>query len=145
MSTTGKGRKRDALTTGVQDRIVLLIEGWKPEWGAFSASALERKVTYCLGIKCTRQGLLKKETIKAAFDSRMGLAGKPAKQRSADEVVLQQRIDRLEQLLADKTRQVDQLQELLIRFRYNAKLMGLPVEQLEAPVAPLTARKQDVI
>ena len=33
MSATDKGRKRDALTTGVQDRVVLLIDGWKHiEW-----------------------------------------------------------------------------------------------------------------
>jgi len=142
MSTGNKGRKRHALTTSVQDQVVLLIDGWKLEWGAFSASALERKVTCCLGIKCTRQGLLKKEAIKAAFDRRIALAEKPANTKSADAVVLQQRVDRLEQLLAKKSAQVDQLQELLIRFRYNAKLMGLPAERLEIPIAPLTSPTQ---
>ena len=83
MSATGKGRKRDALTQGVQDRVVLLIDEWKEEWGAFSASALERKVASCLGIRCTRQGLLKKDAIKTAFDRRKAKAGKPAKSKSA--------------------------------------------------------------
>ncbi len=143
MIATGKGRRRDALTTGVQDRIVLLIDGWKEEWGVFNASALERKVASCLGIRCTRQGLLKKEAIRTAFDHRKAMADKPAKVKSADAVVLEQRINRLEQLLADKTAQVEQLQELLIRFRYNAKLMGLPADRLERPIAPLTSHTEN--
>lgn len=143
MSATDKGRKRDALTTGVQDRVVLLIDGWKEEWGTFNASALERKVASCLGIRCTRQGLLKKEAIRAAFDRRKATADKPVKNKSAEAVVLEQRINRLERLLADKTAQVDHLQELLIRFRYNAKLMGLPADRLERPIAPLTSRTEN--
>ena len=143
MSATGKGRKRDALTQGVQDRVVLLIDEWKEEWGAFSASALERKVANSLGIRCTRQGLMKKEAIRTAFDRRKAMAGKPTKTKSADAVVLEQRIKRLEQLLADKTDQVDQLQELVIRFRHNAKLMGFPADRLEKPIAPLTSNTEN--
>lgn len=143
MSATDKGRKRDALTTGVQDRVVLLIDGWKEEWGTFNASALERKVASCLGIRCTRQGLLKKEAIRAAFERRKATADRPVKHKSAKAVVLEQRIQRLEQLLAAKTTQVDQLQELLIRFRYNAKLMGLPADRLERPIAPLKSRTEN--
>lgn len=139
MSMPPKNRKRDALTTSVQDRIVLLIQGWKPEWGDFSASALERKVTRCLGISCTRQGLLKKEAIKAAFDERLKLGTKKAKVKSADVVVLQQRIDRLEEKLAQKVEENERLQELIIRHRHNAKLIGIPAERLEAPIAPLVS------
>lgn len=137
MSTPPKNRKRDALTTGVQDRIVLLIQGWKPEWGDFNASALERKVACCLGISCTRQGLLKKDAIKAAFDERMKLGANTPKEKSADVVVLQQRIERLEKELAGKQEKIDELQEVVTRYRYNAKLMGLSAERLEAPIAPL--------
>ncbi|MFI8666326.1 hypothetical protein ACIGGE_07820 [Qipengyuania sp. NPDC077410] len=143
MSATGKGRKRDALTQGVQDRVVLLIEEWKEEWGAFSASALERKVASCLGIRCTRQGLLKKDAIKTAFDRRKAKAGKPANSKSAEAVVLEQRIKRLEQLLAEKTAQVEQLQEMVIRFRHNAKLMGFPADRLERPIAPLISHTEN--
>ncbi len=143
MSANGKGRKRDALTQGVQDRVVLLIDEWKEEWGAFSASALERKVASCLGIRCTRQGLLKKDAIKTAFDRRKAKAGKPAKSKSAEAVVLEQRIKRLEQLLADKTAQVEQLQEMVIRFRHNAKLMGFPADRLERPIAPLISHTEN--
>jgi hypothetical protein len=123
---------------------VLLINGWKEdEWGPLNGSALERKVTCCIGIRCTRQGLLKKKAIKDAFDRRIALAGKPAKAQSADAVVFEQRIDRLEQRLAEKTAQVEQLQELVILFRYNAKLLGLPAERLERPIAPLTGRAEN--
>jgi hypothetical protein len=137
MSTDGKGRTRDALTTGIQDQIVDLIKGWKPDWEDFSASALERKVTCCLGINCTRQGLLKKDAIRAAFNERIALkTKKPAKQKSADVVVLQQRITRLENQLAERGREVVALQEMVVRYRHNAKYLGLPAERLEAPIAP---------
>lgn len=43
----------------------------------------------------------------------------------------------------EKSGQVDNLQEVVTRFRYNAKLMGIPVERLEAPIAPLVGRTQD--
>ena len=74
---------------------------------------------------------------------RKAMAGKPTKTKSADAVVLEQRIKRLEQLLADKTDQVDQLQELVIRFRHNAKLMGFPADRLEKPIAPLTSNTEN--
>ena len=135
-----KQRKRDALTQSVQDKVVLLIQGWKPEWGQFNGSALERKVSCCLGITCTRQGLLKKQSIKDAFDERIKLGDKQPRQKSPETVVLQQRIDHLEKLLEEKTGQVDHLQEVITRFRYNAKLMGIPVERLETPIAPLVGR-----
>lgn len=138
MSTPPKNRKRDALTQGIQDRIVLLIQGWKPEWGDFNASALERKVTCCLGIACTRQGLLKKEGIKAAFEERIKLGTKRPKEKSADVVLLQQRIKRLEDRLAEAEKKSEALTEVVTRFRHNARLMGLAAERLEAPIAPLT-------
>ena len=140
MTERPKQRKRDAITTSVEDKVVLILEGWKPEWGRLSQSALERKVTNCLGIACTRQGLLKRDRIKTAFDERIKLGDRQPKPKSAEVVVLQQRIDRLEKLLREKTDQVDNLHEVVTRFRYNAKLMGLPVERLEAPIAPLVGR-----
>lgn len=142
MSALGKGRKRDALTSGVQDRVVLLIEEWKDEWGTFSATALERKVAEHLGIRCTRQGLLKKETIKTAFDRRKTMAGKKIRTRSAEAMVLEQRIGRLERLLAEKTAQVERFQELLIRIRYNSKAIGISNDRLEAPIPPLTVKNE---
>lgn len=140
MTEKPRQRKRDAITTSIEDKVVLILEGWKPEWGRLSASALERKVTNCLGIACTRQGLLKRDRIKTAFDERMKLGEKQPKPKSAEATVLQQRIDRLEKLLQEKTDQVDNLHEVVTRFRYNAKLMGIPVERLEAPIAPLVGR-----
>ncbi len=143
MTDTPKQRRRVALTTSVQDKIVLLIEGWKPEWGKFSGSALERKVASCLGIPCTRQGLLKKDRIKDAFDERMKLKGKQPKAKSAEVTVIEQRNERLKSQLDERDTQVEHLQELVTRFRFNAKNMGIPVERLEQPIAPLTGKRDN--
>lgn len=140
MTEKPKQRKRDAITTSVEDKVVLILEGWKQDWGKLSASALERKVASCLGIACTRQGLLKNKRIKAAFDERMKLGEKQPQPKSAEATVLQQRIDRLERQLEEKSGQVDNLHEVVTRFRYNAKLMGIPVERLGAPIAPLVGQ-----
>lgn len=140
MSTKTPGRKRDALTQGVQDQVILLIERWKPDWGDLNATNLERKVSGCLKITCTRQGLLKKGAIKAAFDKQLSIlnsGAKPPITKSADIVVLQQRIDRIEKENAEKTAKIDELQEVIVRFRANAKSMGIPTERFEAPIAPL--------
>lgn len=139
MSTKIPGRKREALTQGVQDQIVLLIERWKPDWGDLNGSTLERKVSGCLKITCTRQGLLQKTAIKDAFEKQQSVlrGGKPEKTKSADVVVLQQRIDRLEKEGREKTAKIDELQEVVVRFRANAKAMGIPTERFEAPIAPL--------
>lgn len=135
------GRSRDALTTGVQDRIVLMIQGWKIDWGEFNASALERKVSSCLQITCTRQGLMKKEAIKQAFDARMNLVGKaPPRTKPADEIVLRQRIDRVEGDLAKAKTKIEQLEELVARQRFNAKMVGIPTGRLEQPIAPLAGQ-----
>lgn len=143
MTDKPKQRRRIALTTGLQDRIVLLIEGWKPEWELFSGSALERKVASCLGIPCTRQGLLKKKRIKAAFDERMKLKGKEPKAKSAEVTVLERSNKRLAAELAESKAQVEHLQELVTRFRFNARNMGIPVDRLEQPIAPLTGTQEN--
>lgn len=146
MSTKPPGRKRDALTQGVQDQIVALIERWKPDWGDLNASALERKVAGCLKISCTRQGLLKKDAIREAFEKRSQelKSGKAPKEKGADVVVLQRRIDSLEKELEARTKKVDELQEVVVRFRHHAKAMGIPPERFEAPIAPLVGGQAKV-
>lgn len=138
MSKPPKNRSRDALTEGVQDRIVLLIQRWKADYGKFSASALERKVNASLGIKCTRQGLMKKDRIRAAFDERMRVQeGKQPTAKSGDVIMLEQRIERLERDVAERDTKIAELQEIVVRFRANAKAIGIAAQRLEAPLSPL--------
>lgn len=140
MSKKPTNRTRDLLTDAVQDQIVLLIQRWKADWGVFNASALERKVNTCLGIRCTRQGMMKKDRIKEAFDERLKAKDRQQpKEKSADVIVLETRIGQLEKEVAAKDAKINELQEVVIRFRANAKAIGIPADRLEAPIAPLTA------
>jgi hypothetical protein len=145
MSKPPTNRKREALTDAVQDRIILLIQRWKDDWGALNASSLERKVNTCLGIKCTRQGLMKKPRIEEAFNERLKIkGGKQPQSKSAEVILLEQRIRALESDVETRDAKIIELQEIVVRYRANAKAMGIQAGRLEAPIAPLVGGQAKV-
>lgn len=133
-------RKREALTPAVVERIVLLIDRWKPDWGPISASALERKVKAQLKTSCTRQGMLKKDLIADALNRRLDEArsGKPLRKLvPGDVALLQQRIAALEKRNEEKEIELERHRELIARFRHNARNLGILIDRLEQPLVPL--------
>lgn len=134
-----KGRKREPITPAREAEIIHLIEAWDATANPFNREALTRAVECRLGFTVTRQGLMKRDAIRNAFEDRqkeilLGQPLKPAKDPLEDryERRVKQLIDEFDQAKAT----IENFKELFARYRYNANQHGLSRERLEAPIPP---------
>lgn len=130
------GRRRDRITPALEDRIVRIAEAWQASWGEMTASAFARRVGDILGIRCTRQGLLKRKAVADAFEAQQralkGSDGKP--KRSSDIEILLARVKAREATIAARDEEIRLLRQAIVRHRYNARNRGVSEFELEAPM-----------
>jgi hypothetical protein len=138
-----KGRTRDLITPAREEDIVEIIQAWNSSvLGDLTGPKLEATVQTRLGIRCTRQGLLKRPNIRKAFDDRINqqTAGKPA--RPVEVQVLQQRLAAKDGEIAELKRQLSNCKELLVRHYHNAR-GRLTQAELDAPMVALLRPAED--
>ena len=133
------GRPRDRITPALEDRIVRIAEAWQASWGEMTASAFARRVGDTLGIRCTRQGLLKRKAVADAFEAQREAlkegGGKP--KRSSDVEMLLARVKAREATIAARDEEIRLLKQTIVRHHYNARNRGVSEMELEAPMPPI--------
>lgn len=133
------GRPRDRITPALEDRIVRIAEAWQTSWGEMTASAFARRVGDTLGIRCTRQGLLKRKAVADAFEAqRRALKGREGRQKRSNEVeILLARVKAREATIAARDEEIRLLRQIIVRHHYNARNRGVSEVELEAPMPPI--------
>ncbi|MCL6250392.1 hypothetical protein M3P36_04925 [Altererythrobacter sp. KTW20L] len=134
-----KGRKRERITSAREKDIIQIIRDWNAETHKLTAVALERAVASQLGFTVSRQGMMKRDHIKTAFDARVleiGLGQAKPKTKEPLEDMFERRIKALKEEVAEKDRAIEGFKETFVRYRYNAMRMGFKREALEAPIPP---------
>lgn len=141
-------KRRRSINSVVEKRILTAISTWPPNqplsWEAL-LDVLERD----LGHRWTRQGLAKRIEIKEAFQAksrkvRSELAQKrPIAARPPETVVRDQYAERLKNELQEAKATIERYHELFITYQYNAMILGLSVERLEAPMPQIDRGQTD--
>lgn len=133
------GRSRDRITPAMEDRAVALARDWPNAWGDMTATAFAKRVGETLNIRCTRQGLLKRRAIAAAFDASVSAkaAGKPRLKRPNETEALLARVRAKDEIIAAKEEEIRLLKQEIVRHHYNARSQGLSEADLDVPMPPM--------
>jgi len=137
--TKEEGRRRERITPAREKDIIRIITDWDAEFHKLTAVALERTVAAQLGFTVSRQGMMKRDPIKKAFETRVieiGAGQAKPKVKEPLEDVYERRIQELKVEIAEKDRTIEAFKETFVRYRYNANRMGFKREALEAPIPP---------
>ena len=117
------------IQTKVADRVRELAPGNKVTWSEIKAIAGR------LGVDVTRQWLCKSEVIAAAYKDAVSVRREARTEgQSSAETTIASKL-RAEIRLQRET--ITASEKRLIRYLYNARLLGITIEQLEAPVSYL--------
>lgn len=137
-----RGRDRDRITPAMEDRILGILREWK---GPLTGDAFAARVSDTLRIKCTRQGLLKRETIRTAFDEKRKEleGGSPKPKRPAEIDLLLERVKAKEAIIAAKDEQIRLLKQTIVRHHYNARDRGISETDLEKPIPPKAVPEEE--
>lgn len=133
---TGKKQgRRYRLTEERIDYAVMIIETWQ---GHLTGEALAEKVSEDLQITVTRVGLLNKPRIRKAFEKRTDAqkSGKPIPDMDPTIRQWTAKVEALQAKLAARDEEIQQYKEKFITLHYNAKRLGMAVEDLEIPMPP---------
>ena len=137
-----KKRKREPITETRELDILEIINSWNAVTHKFTREALTRRVTCQLGFAVTRQGLMKRPKIKDAFEAREREfnAGMPVRApKEALEEMYERRHNEMKAKLDSANNTISNFKELFVRYRYNARQLGIRGDQLEAPIPPRDA------
>lgn len=132
-------RKREKITEAREIDIISIIDAWDPSEAPFTREGLVRRVKLKLGLEYSRQGLMKRDAIRAAFERRTKEVGGHAQPRSDKEpvtVTLERRYEGLRAKLAMQEEVIQRYKELFLTYRHNARQLGIRRDQLEAPILP---------
>ena len=142
--TKEKGRKREPITETRERDIIEIIRNWDATKTKLTREGLVNRVTCQLGFTVTRQGLMKREAIRKAYEEREreiheGQAISNPKEPL--EEMYQRRLKAKDEELAQAKKKIAAFEELFVRYRYNAIQMGIDPARLEAPVLPRNAEE----
>lgn len=134
-----QGKKRTPITDVIEAGIIALINDWDPGRKPLTQESLVCGVKCRMGYDFTRQGLMKREPIRLAFQKRVdeiqgGTKSSAPKEPLVD--ILERRISDMTLELAEKDRILAEYKELFVLHLYNAHLLGITQAQLEAPARP---------
>lgn len=82
----------------------------------------------------TRQGMMKRDAIKTAFERRLKeIAGDRPPRAEAEPlvVVLGRQVEDLKEQVASRDKQINAFKQLFVTYRYNAQQLGITPEQLD--------------
>lgn len=134
-----KSRRREYITDAREAQIIILIDEWDEKIGPLSQEALVRRIKCKMDLTFSRQGLMKRTAIKAAFvrrEKEINGSHKPRVEKEPLIVKLDRQIESLRQEVSDRDKIISNYEELFITYRYNARQLGIPRERLEAPIPP---------
>lgn len=137
--TKSKGRKRESITDAVEMNVIAIIDGWDPSESPLTQSGLERRVKDELNMTLTRQGLMKRDNIRLAFEARDKEINGEAKPKAENEpltVILERRVAEIAADMRKKDEAIANYKVMFATYRYNARQLGITREQLEAPIPP---------
>lgn len=137
-----KGRKREPITPTRERDILEIIHNWDAIKTKLTREALVKRVTCQLGFVVTRQGLMKRDPIRKAYEEREReiLEGQAiSKPKEPLEEMYQRRLKAKDEELERAKKKIASFEELFIRYRYNANLIGVDPARLEAPIPPRNA------
>lgn len=136
MKAQRSSRGRDRLDDARVALIVTIIETWD---GKISGEALAERVSAQLGIRCTRPGLMKNETIRRTYDRRVSDQKSGRRRREPDAATrqLQNHIEKLKAHIDEKDEVIRAFKERFVLLIHNARAHGMTVEQLELPMPPV--------
>ena len=140
--TKEKGRKREPITESREQEIIELIRRWDATRKKLTREGLTEMVGRCLGFTVTRQGLMKRDKIRKAYEEREReiLEGQAiSNPKEPLEEMYQRRLKAKDEELAQAKKKIAAFEELFVRYRYNAIQMGVDPTRLEAPVVPRNA------
>ena len=132
------GKKTREPITELRERLVIdMIINWDPTKKPLTREALTRRVNCSLGFSVTRQGLMKRDAIRDAYNLReKEITGdKPARADKEPFMgMLERQIENLKREATSKDKEITGYKELFVRIRHNARQMGIAMSALEAPV-----------
>lgn len=135
--TEQKGRKREPITDAREAAIIALIDDWNPAKAALTREGLVKRIQCKLGLTFTRQGLMKRDAIRLAFERRekeIDGGAKPRAEKEPLEIVLERRIEELKATVEKQDATIKSYEALFLTYRYNARQHGITTAQLEAPI-----------
>lgn len=148
MTRHQKRRLRRSITSTDEKRILTIIATW-PADSPLCWSALLDVIERDLAHRWTRQGLAKRDAVKAAFQKRTQANRAPSVSKptatvhTVEEAVRIQSIERLQRELHEAKEKIERLQEKFIVYQYNAMMHGISVEQLGAEMPPIDRGRTD--
>lgn len=140
--TKEKGRKREPITESREQDIIDLIRRWDAIKAKLTREGLVKQVTDQLGFTVTRQGLMKRDKIRKAYEEREReiLEGQAiSNPKEPLEEMYQRRLKAKDEELAQAKKKIAGFEDLFVRYRYNAIQIGVDPARLEAPVVPRNA------
>lgn len=134
-----KSRRREHITEAREAQIIILIDEWDNEKTPLSQEALVRRIKCKMGLCFSRQGLMKRTAIKDAFLRReKEIKGSRGTKVEKEPIIekLDRQIENLKRDVAERDKIINNYEEMFVTYRYNARQLGIPREQLEAPIPP---------
>ena len=142
--TKEKGRKREPITESREQDIIDLIRRWDATRKKLTREGLTEMVGRCLGFTVTRQGLMKRDKIRKAYEEREReiLEGQAiSNPKEPLEEMYQRRLKAKDEELEQAKKKIAGFEELFVRYRYNAIQIGIDPARLEAPIPPRNAEE----
>jgi hypothetical protein len=139
-----QGKKRTPITDIIEAGIIALINDWDPERKPLTQESLVCGVKCRMGYEFSRQGLMKREPIRLAFQKRVDeIHGNTRSSATKEPLVdiLERRISEMIRELAEKDRIISDYKEMFALHRYNARQLGISEAQLQAPISPRNQRE----
>lgn len=134
-----QGKKRTPITDLIEAGIIALINDWDPGRKPLTQESLVCGVKCRMGYDFTRQGLMKREPIRLAFQKRVDEIQGSTKSSAPKEPlvdILERRISEMTLELEEKEKILADYKELFAIYRYNARRLGITEAQLQAPISP---------
>ena len=140
--TKEKGRKRESISDTRERDIIEIIRRWDATKTKLTREGLVKRVSCQLGFVVTRQGLMKRDPIRKAYEEREReiLEGQAISDpKEPLEEIYQRRLKAKDEELEKAKKKIAAFEELFVRYRYNAIQIGIDPARLEAPVLPRNA------
>jgi hypothetical protein len=137
--TKVNGHSRKIITGTREQDIIDIILNWDATKDKLTREGLVKRVTCKLGFTVTRQGLMKRDAIRKAYEEREREIAEGQALRNPREPLeemYERRLKAKNEELEKAKAKIATYEELFVRYRYNANLIGIDPARLEAPILP---------
>jgi len=148
MKKRPKRKSRSRFTESIAQSIVALINQW-PANKRLTWEGIVSMTKHDTGLEWSRQTLQKQEPIRLAYDAHTAhyreyiRSGNLPKRISPENLVIQQKLDRVNSENDELRETLRRSDERLIRYLANAIRYGITQEQLESPVPKIVTGTEE--